>query len=115
MITMCSIRSGPRVCGPAAHAHWFTAASKVRPSIEPMRCHRFRIFDFIWGPSQEHSSARARWAMATIDAPELKDVCGGYTRVQSGGQGIILLTVNANRSYATSIVFRLLRPFVAVP
>jgi len=21
-----------------------------------MRCHRFRIFDFIWGPSQEHSS-----------------------------------------------------------
>src|SRR2546422_9277281 len=46
----------PRVCGPAAHAHWFTAASKVRPSIEPMRCHRFRIFDFIWGPSREYSS-----------------------------------------------------------
>src|SRR6478736_3267759 len=98
MITMCSIRSGPRVCGPAAHAHWFTAASKVRTSIELMRCHRFRIFDFIWGPSQEHSSARARWAMAAIDAPELTDVCGRYTWVQSGVQFIILLIVYADRS-----------------
>src|SRR5438045_4414015 len=34
-----------------------------------------------------------RWAMAAIDAPELTDVCGSYTRAQSGVQCIILLTV----------------------
>src|SRR5437868_6552105 len=50
MTTMCSIRSGPRVWGPAAHANWPRQVGNVEASIEPMRVHSFRVSDFIWEP-----------------------------------------------------------------